>query len=51
MTANEVIHYMRYGVLMNTLDIPVKVNGKEVTDIELIGSNKDGDFYFKLKTE
>lgn len=51
MTANEVIHYMRYGVLMNTLDIPVKVNGKEVTDIELIGSNKDGDFYFNLKTK
>ena len=51
MTANEVIHYMRYGVMMNTLDIPVKVNGKEVTDIELIGSNKDGDFYFELKTE
>ena len=51
MTANEVIHYMRYGVMMNTLDIPVKVNGKEVTDIELIGSNKDGDFYFNLKIE
>ena len=51
MTANEVIHYMRYGVLMNTLDIPIKVNGKEVTDIELIGNNKDGDFYFNLKTE
>ena len=51
MTANEVIHYMRYRVLMNTLDIPIKVNGKEVTDIELIGSNKDGDFYFNLKTE
>ena len=51
MTANEVIHYMRYGVMMNTLDIPVKVNGKEVTNIELIGSNKDGNFYFELKTE
>lgn len=51
MNANEIIHYMRYGVLMNTLDIPVKVNGKEVTDIELVGSNKDGDFYFELKTE
>ena len=51
MTANEVIHYMRYEVMMNTLDIPVKVNGKEVTDIELIGSNKDGNFYFNLKTE
>lgn len=51
MTANEIIHYMRYGVLMNTLEIPVKVNGKEVTDIELIGSNKDGNFYFELKTE
>ena len=51
MTANEVIHYMRYGVMMDTLDIPVKVNGKEVTDIELIGSNKDCNFYFELKTE
>ena len=51
MTANEIIHYMRYGVLMNTLDIPVKVNGKEVTDIKLIGSNKDSNFYFDLKTE
>ena len=51
MTANEIIHYMRYRVLLNTLDVPVKVNGKEVTDIELIGSNKDGDFYFELKTE
>ena len=51
MNANKIIHYMRFGVLMNTLDIPVKVNGKEVTDIELVGSNKDGDFYFNLKTE
>ena len=51
MTANEIIHYMRYGVLTNTLDIPIKVNGKEVTDIELVGSNKDGNFYFEFKTE
>lgn len=51
MTANEVIHYMRYGVLMNTLDIPVKVNGKEITDIKLVGSNKDGNFYFNLETD
>lgn len=51
MTANEVIHYMRYGVLMNTLDIPIKVNGKEITDIKLVGSNEDGNFYFNLKTD
>ena len=51
MTANEIIHYMRYGVLMNTLDIPIKVNGKEIIDIKLVGSNKDGNFYFNLKTE
>ena len=51
MTANEIIHYMRYGVLMNTLDIPVKVNSEEITDIKLVGSNEDGNFYFNLKTK
>ena len=51
MTANKIIHYMKLGALMNPLDIPVKVNGKEVIDIELVGNNKDGNFYFNLKTE
>ena len=51
MTANEIIHYMRYRVLLNTLDVPVKINGKEVTNIELVGNNENGDFYFNLKTD
>lgn len=51
MTANEVIHYMRYRILLNTLDVPVKVNGKEVTNIELVGNNEESNFYFNLKTD
>lgn len=50
MKANELVFKIQHTP-MNTLDIPVKVNGKEVTDIELVGSNKDGDFYFNLKAE
>ena len=38
---------MKLGVLMNPLDIPVKVNGKEVIDIELVGSNKDGNIRWR----
>ena len=29
----------------------VKVNGKEVMNIELVGNNENGNFYFNLKTE
>ena len=47
---------VKYDVILSSLDIPLTVNGKEVTDIEFVFGerNKDGsykDMSIDIKTE
>ena len=56
MLVNEFIHKVRYDVLLSSLDIPLTVNGKEVTDIEFVFGehNEDGSYKnisIDIKTE
>lgn len=43
MTVNEFIHKIKYENMLNTLDIPITINGKNITDIEYITSELKND--------
>ena len=43
MTANELIHKIKYEILLSSLDIPVTVDGKEISEIEYITTDPRGD--------
>lgn len=43
MTANEIIHKIKYENMLSTLDIPITVDGKEISDIEYITTDPRGD--------
>ena len=48
MTANELIRKMKWEIMLSSMDIPIKVNGKEVVDVEVV----EGDeWYYNLKLE
>lgn len=56
MTVNQFMHRVKYDVILSSLDIPLTINGKEVTDIEFVfrEHNNDGsykDVSIDLKTE
>lgn len=55
MTLNQFMCRVMYDVMLSSLDIPLTVNGKEVTDIEFVfGTNEDGsykDMSINIKTE
>lgn len=43
MTANELIREIKYENMLSTLDIPITVDGKEISDIEYITSDPHVD--------
>lgn len=43
MTANEIIHKIKYENMLSTLDIPVTVDGKDIIDIEFVTADPHGD--------
>ena len=43
MTVNEIIHKIKYENMLNTLDISITINGKDIIDIEHITSEPRGD--------
>ena len=46
MTVNEFIRKVKYEIMLSSLDIPLTVNGKEVTDIEFVfGEHNEDDSY------
>lgn len=46
MTANELIRKMKWEIMLSSMDIPIKVNEKEVVDVEVV----EGDeWYYNLK--
>ena len=56
MTVNQFMRRVKYDVMLSSLDIPLTVNGKEVTDIEFVfvEHNEDGsykDMSINIKTE
>ena len=56
MTVNQFMRRVKYDVMLSSLDIPLTVNGKEVTDIEFVFGehNEDGsykDISIDIKTE
>ena len=56
MTVNQFMRRVKYDVILSSLDIPLTVNGKEVTDIEFVFGehNKDGSYKnmsIDIKTE
>ena len=56
MTVNQFIRKVKYDIILSSLDIPLTVNGKEVTDIEFVFGehNEDGsykDMSIDIKTE
>lgn len=46
MTVNKFIRKVKYETMLSSLDIPLTVNGKEVTDIEFVFGehNEDGSY-------
>ena len=56
MTVNQFMHRVKYDIILSSLDIPLTVNGKEVSDIEFVFGehNEDGsykDMSIDIKTE
>jgi hypothetical protein len=56
MTVNQFMRRVKYDVMLLSLDIPLTVNGKEVTDIEFVFGESNGDGSYKdmsinIKTE
>lgn len=47
MTINEFIHKVRYDFLASSLDIPLTVNGEEVTDLKFIFKEPLGGGQYK----
>ena len=43
MTANELIHKIKYENMLSSLDITVTVDGKEIEDIEYVTTDPRGD--------
>lgn len=43
MTANELIHFIKYENMLSSLDITVTVDGKEIGDIEYVTTDPRGD--------
>lgn len=43
MTANEIIHKIKYENMLSTLDIPVTIDGKDIIDIEFVTADSHGD--------
>lgn len=43
MTANEIIRKIKYENMLSSLDIPITVDGKEISDIEYITADPRGD--------
>lgn len=43
MTANEIIHKIKYENMLSSLDIPVTVDGKDIIDIEFVTADPHGD--------
>lgn len=43
MTANELIHFIKYENMLSSLDITVTVDGKEIEDIEYVTTDPRGD--------
>ena len=43
MTANEIIHKIKYENMLSSLDIPVTIDGKDIVDIEFITTDPHGD--------
>ena len=43
MTANELIHFIKYENMLSTLDISITVDGKEIEEIEYITTDPRGD--------
>lgn len=48
MTANELIRKMKWKIMLSSMDIPIKVNGKEVVDVEVV---EDDEWYYNLMLE
>ena len=46
MTVNQFMRKVKYDVILSSLDIPLTVNGKEVTDVEFVfgEQNKEGSY-------
>ena len=56
MTVNQFMRRVKYDIILSSLDIPLTVNGKEITDIEFVFGehNKDSsykDISIDIKTE
>lgn len=56
MTVNQFMHKVKYDIILSSLDIPLTVNGKEITDIEFVFGEHNDDGSYKdisvdLKTE
>jgi hypothetical protein len=43
MTANEIIHKIKYENMLSTLDIPMTIDGKDIIDIEFVTADPRGD--------
>ena len=43
MTANELIHFIKYENMLSSLDITVTVDGKQISEIEYITTDPRGD--------
>jgi hypothetical protein len=56
MLVNEFMRRVKYDIMLSTLNIPLTVNGKEITDIEFVFGESNGDGSYKdisidIKTE
>ena len=50
MTANELIHKIKYEIMLSSLDISLTCNGKSIKEVEIL-EDEDFGYYFNIKTE